>query len=237
MEKQKRTPEQKPEQLHSGHRDRMLELYRGNGLSAFSDVQVLEFLLSYAIPRRDVNPLAHKLLQAFGSLHRVFEVSEQQLMQVPGIGKRSAALIRLYSDLLNRVEFSRFSGETYLRSTAEIGAFLCTMVSDQREERAWLLSMDAKCKVIECREICHGAVNVVNLPPRKLVEAAILANASVVVLAHNHTSGTMLPSLEDLEYTKAAVHTMKAVDVALADHFIISPRTYLSMRASGMMEF
>lgn len=236
MEKQKQTPEQSPEQIHSGHRKRMLELYRANGLSAFSDVQVLELLLGYAIARRDVNPLAHRLLQSFGSLHRVFEASVQQLMQVPGVGERTAALIRLSADLQNRIEHSRFSGETYLRSTAEIGAFLCTMVSDQREERAWLLSMDAKCKLIECREICRGAVNVVNLPPRKLVEAAILANASVVVLAHNHTSGTMLPSLEDLEYTKAAVRTLQAIDVTLTDHFIISPRTYLSMRASGMMD-
>ena len=106
-----------------------------------------------------------------------------------------------------------------------------------REERAWLLSLDAKCKLIECRELCRGAVNAVNLPFRKLVEAALLANASSVVLAHNHTTGTMIPSLEDVEFTRDARRALQLVDVILNDHFILCDGSYLSMRASHMMDF
>ncbi|MBO4212044.1 MAG: RadC family protein [Oscillospiraceae bacterium] len=225
----------KEKNLHEGHRSRMLETFSTTGLDAFSDVEVLEFLLFYSISRRDVNPLAHLLLEEFGSLHRVLEATPAQLMRVPGIGPRSAALIHLVSALRTRTEQSRYSGEVFLRTTSEIGAFLSSRTEGLREERAWLLSMDAKCKLIECRELCRGAVNSVNLPFRKLVEAALLANASVVILAHNHTSGTLLPSPEDLEYTRNAVHALQMVDIVLTDHFILNGRAYLSLQASGML--
>lgn len=90
--------------------------------------------------------------------------------------------------------------------------------------------------MIECRELCRGAVNAVNLPFRKLAEAALMANASTVVLAHNHTTGTMIPSLDDLEYTRDAVRALRLVDVILTDHMILCDGNYLSMRASHMMD-
>lgn len=221
--------------IHAGHRQRMLETYLSVGLSGFSDVQVLEFLLSYAIPRQDVNELAHAILQEFGSLHRVFSLPETQLMRVPGVGKRTAALLRLITDLWARSEQSRLDGTLYLRSTGEIGRYLAARAEGLSEEHAWLLSLDAQCRVIECREIGRGAVNSVNLPFRRLVETALLSNATSVVLAHNHTTGTLLPSVEDIEFTRSAARMLAAVDVILADHFIVGSRSFVSMRSSHMM--
>ena len=225
----------KPESVHSGHRARMLETYLTAGIEGLSDVEALELLLGYSIARRDVNPLAHRLLDEFGSLHRVFEAPSEKLRLVPGVGPRTAALIRLTAELWGRCERSRLSAQVYLRSTGEIGRYLVAQTDGAGEERAWLLSLDARCRVIECRELCRGAVNSVNLPFRKVVEAALLANASTVVLAHNHTSGTLLPSLEDVEYTKQAAQALELVDVVLNDHFILGERNYISMKASGMM--
>ena len=156
---------------------------------------------------------------------------------MPGVGPRTAALIRLCAALWTRGEEARSRGKRYLRSTEELGNYLASLVDGAREERAWLLSMDASCRVLECRELCRGAVNAVNLPFRKLVETALLANASSVVLAHNHTNGNLLPSLQDITYTRDAARALALVDVILADHFIIGERRYLSMRASGMCEF
>lgn len=224
------------ESIHAGHRQRMLETFLENGLDAFSDVEALEFLLSYAILRRDVNPLAHALLEEFGSLHRVFEAPEAQLERVPGVGPRTAALLRVVFALQGRCEQSRFGKEVYLRSTRDIGKYLLAKASGLREERAWLLSLDAKCKLIECREVCRGSVNAVNLPFRKLVEAALLANASSAVLAHNHTTGAMIPSLQDLEYTRGAARALSMVDVRLNDHMVVGESNYISMRSSGMLD-
>lgn len=221
---------------HTGHRRRMLEEFRAKGLEGFSDPEVLEFLLSYSIARQDVNPLARTLLQRFGSLHQVFEASEAQLLEVEGIGPRTAALLRCCSELWGRCEQSRTAGTRYLRSTGEIGRFLTARTDGLREERAWLLSLDAGCKLLSFRGLCTGAVNAVNLPFRKVVEAALLTNASSVVLCHNHVNGALLPSVEDVEYTRDLYRALKLVDVILTDHIIVGDRRYLSMRSSGMFE-
>ena len=230
-------PEKKTENMHAGHRSRMLASYLRTGLDGFSDVETLELLLGYAISRRDVNPIAHALLDEFGDLHRVLNTPIQQLVKVPGVGERTAALIHLVGELWSKSENIRFGKNVFLRNTQELGSYLALRAVGLREERAWLLSLDAKCKVIECRELCRGSVNAVNLPFRKLVEAALLANASSVVLAHNHTTGTMIPSLEDVEYTRDARRALAMVDVVLTDHIILGDGSYLSMRTSHMMEF
>lgn len=229
--------EKKPESIHAGHRQRMLETYLRTGLEGFSDVEALELLLGYAISRRDVNPIAHALLREFGDLSRVLNAPIAQLTKVHGVGERTAALIHLVAQLWSRSEASRYGNSVFLRSVGEIGSYLSPKSVGLREERAWLLSLDAKCKVIECRELCRGAVNAVNLPFRKLVEAALLANATSVVLAHNHTTGTLIPSLDDVEYTRDASRALQLVDVILSDHVILCDGSYLSMRASHMMEF
>ncbi len=228
--------EPKPAPLHEGHRRRMLESYLAGGVGAFSDYEVLEFLLSYALSRRDVNPLAHRLLEEFGDLHRVFSAPISQLQRVSGVGPRTAALLHLVYELWSRCETNRLSNQRFLRSTQEIGQYLTARNDGKREERAWLLSLDARCRLLDCRELCRGAVNAVNLPYRKVVEAALLANATSVVLAHSHTNGSMLPSLEDIEYTRGVRHALELVDVILADHMILSERSYLSMKASSMMD-
>ena len=221
--------------VHAGHRQRMLETYLNTGLDGFSDVEALEFLLFYAIPRRDVNELAHALLREFGSLYRVFEMPVAQLARVDGVGLRTAALLRLVFELRGRCDRSREEGKLVLRSIGEIGSYLMNRAAGLREERAWLLCMDASRRVIECRELCRGAVNSVNLPYRKLVEAALLANASVVVLGHNHTAGLLMPSLEDMDYTRGARRALALVDVVLFDHIILGATDFLSMRSSNML--
>ncbi|MBO4419489.1 MAG: DNA repair protein RadC [Oscillospiraceae bacterium] len=229
--------EKKFESIHAGHRRRLLETYLRTGLEGFSDVEALELLLGYAISRRDVNPIAHALLNEFGDLHRVLDAPVAQLIRVPGVGERTAVLIHMIAELWSKSESSRFGKAVFLHSAKEIGDYLAHKSVGLREERAWLLSLDAKCKLIECRELCRGAVNAVNLPFRKLVEAALLVNASSVVLAHNHTTGTMIPSLEDVEYTRKARRALEMVDVILNDHLVLCDGSYLSMRASHMMDF
>lgn len=226
----------KTENLHAGHRERMLERFVNAGAESFSDVEMLELLLSYAIPRRNVNELAHVLLREFGSLHRVFEASYPMLLHVPGIGPRSAVLIRQVTALWGRCERSRMEDQRFLRTTADLGRYLVPLAQGLAEERAWLLSLDASCRLLDCRELCRGAVNSVNLPYRKLVEAALLANATSVVLSHNHTAASIVPSIDDIEYTREAKRALSLVDVILADHIIIGGGHYISLKSSGMLE-
>lgn len=226
----------RPESIHAGHRQRMQEVFVKSGMDGFSDVQVLEYLLGYALARVDTNVLAHRLLDEFGSLYRVFEAPLEQLVRVPGIGMRTACLLRFTASLWNRVELSKYQSERYFRTTKVINAYLTAQIGDYREERAFLLCLDSNCKMVDFRELSRGSVNSVNVPYRKVVEAALMSNASSVVLAHNHINGNPLPSVEDIEYTRGLHRALKLVNVALVDHVVVSEHTAISMRVSGMLD-
>ena len=168
----------KPENLHAGHRQRMLENYLKNGISGFSDVEVLEYLLSYAIPRVNTNEIAHRLLNEFGTLYQVFEAPVELLTKVKGVGPRAACLIQFTAALWNRTEESRFRSERYFRTTDDIGRFLVAKIGYLREERTFMMSLDNSCKLLDFREMTRGSIASVTLPYRMILQTALMVNAS-----------------------------------------------------------
>lgn len=221
--------------LHDGHRKRMLDLYINNGIECFSDVQALEFLLTFAVPRIDVNPLAHRLLEQFGSIYHVMSASYQELLHVDGMGPRSAALITYVGEMWKRSEQSNLLSERYFRTVRSIGRYLTKMMSNLHEERAFLMCLDARCKLVDFRELNRGSISTVNVPYRKVAEVALMTHAATVVFAHNHPGGTAMPSAEDIQYTKGLVEAMEKIDVIVADHIIVSDYSYISLKTSGML--
>ena len=229
--------ETKPKQanIHEGHRGRLHDSYLRSGLEGFSDVVALELLLCYAIPRRDVNGLAHRLLQHFGSLYDVFNAPVSQLAAVDGMTERAAVLLNLQSTLAQRcVESQLRSVRAYTRND-DCAELLCKHLRGLHEEQVWMLSLDAKCKLIECRCIGEGSGSFVSLPPRRVVEAALGINACSVMLAHNHKSGVALPSREDVELSRLIKQALGCVDVYLIDHIIVADGDYVSMNQSGLL--
>ena len=221
------------ESLHAGHRDRLRTLFLHTGLDGMSDIQVLELLLFYAIPRQDTNPLAHRLLDQFGSLSAVLDAPVDTLRQVPGVGQNAAALLHLVPCLCRRYLIDRGSFEQVLDSTEKAGSFLAPFFFGAREEMVYLLCLDAKCKVLDCRMLSVGGINVASISVRKIVEAALACNATSVVLAHNHTSGVALPSREDEATTRQLRTALDAVGILLADHIIVADDDFVSMADSG----
>ena len=221
---------------HDGHRQRILQRWEERGLERFSDLELLEFLLTFSIPRKDTKPLAQQLLEAFGSLEKVFAGDRAQLLRLKGIGPKTAAMIELSGEIWRRAELARSKKPILLRSTKSIGEYLMAQARGLREERAWILCLDAGYRFLQCRELCSGAVNAVNLPCRRVVEEALLNNASLVVLAHNHSSGNLLPTLEDLEYTRSLMHALAMVDVKLLDHMILGATDFVSLRGCDVLD-
>lgn len=228
-------PSQQAKNLHAGHRSRMQGRFLKTGIDGFSDVEVLEFLLGYALPRINTNELAHCLLDTFGDLHKVFTAPVEQLVTVSGVGPRTAVLIRFSAALWNRVEQARLANEKVFRTIPAIGKYLVAQLGDYREERAFLMCLDNSCRLQDFRELTRGTVSAVNLPYRRVVEVALLNNASTVILAHNHLGGSALPSLEDVRYTDGLRRALDLMDVTLADHIVVSGRSYVSMKSSGML--
>ena len=219
--------------VHKGHRERLKARFLETGLDSFTDVQALELLLFYAIPQKDTNPIAHALLDRFGSLSQVLDAPLEALKKVPGISDHSASLLRLVTELARIYQVDSAQRTEVLTSLDACGRYLVPRFFGRKVETVFLLCLDAKCKVLCCREIGEGSVNAASISVRKVVEAALSANATTVVLAHNHPSGVALPSADDVQTTRRIAAALSAVEVKLIDHIVVAEGDFISMVQSG----
>ena len=221
------------ESIHKGHRERLKQRFLEEGLDNFTEIQVLELLLFYAIPRSDTNPLAHALLEHFGSLSQVLEADVEELKKVPGIGDHAATLLALVIDLCRYYQVTCAQQTEILTTLDACGKYLVPRFFGRTRETVFLLCLDAKCKVLCCKEIGEGSVNTAAISVRKVVETALSANATTVILAHNHPSGIAVPSNEDIQTTQRIAAALSAVEIHLADHIVVADGDYVSMVQSG----
>ena len=219
--------------VHDGHRERTKKRFSEHGLDNFDDHNVLELLLFYALPRADVNPIAHALVDRFGSLAAVFDAPPDELVNVPGIAENTATFIKLIPQISRRYLLSKSSVNDILDSTKKAGDYLLPYFFAERDEVVFMVCLDARCKVLHCRLLARGSVNSAGVSVRKIVETALLFNSTSVILAHNHTSGVPLPSSEDRDTTRRVAAALAAVDIVLADHIIAADDVYCSLADEG----
>ena len=221
------------ENVHGGHRERLKNRFLKEGLEHFDEHQVLELLLFYCIPRQDTNPIAHALLEHFGSLSQVMEAPPSELKKVAGMGETSATFLSLLNAFDRYYQVNRASSLVILNTLEQCGRYLMPFFYGRRNETVYLLCLDAKCKVLCCKEVGEGSVNSAAVPIRRVVEMALGANATSVVLAHNHPSGLAVPSNEDQLTTRQLAIALAAVDITLVDHMIMADDEFVSLRQSG----
>ncbi len=221
--------------IHGEHRCRVRQRFEESGLDDFTQVQVLELLLFYAIPRRDTNPAAHELIARFGSLAGVLEAPLEELEQVPGVGHNAALLLSMMPQL-GRYYMTNRAQVTRILNTVDLyGDYLMPCFFGRKTEVVYLLCLDAKCKPLSCRMVGEGDVNSAAVPIRRIVEMALASNSTMVVLAHNHPSGLAIPSPEDVQTTLRLREALQVVDISLTDHLIIADDDYISMFQSGYL--
>ena len=221
--------------IHDGHREKMRSRFLAAGLEPFADHEALELLLYYAIPRRDTNPIAHALIERYGSLSGVLSAPVEDLKKVEGIGESAAVLLRLVPQLYRKARLLDAEKETVLTSVERVGAYLLERFAGESHEVVYQLCLDRKGKLLACKRIGEGGVASAEVNIRRLVENAILTEASVVILAHNHPSGVALPSKEDFAATDRAREALALVGVMLADHIIVADGDFVSMADSGFL--
>lgn len=215
--------------IHDGHRQRLKERFLREGLDNFDEVNVLELMLFYCIPRSDTNPLAHALLDHFGSLAQVLDASVDELMKIPGVGQNVATFLKLMTEIGRYYQIKRSEPGDILRSIEDCGKYMMPYFFGREHETVFMLCLDAKCKVICCKKVGEGSVNSANIPVRRVVEMALGANATTVVLAHNHPSGLAIPSAEDVQTTYKVAKALDSVEIILADHIVVSKEDFVSI--------
>lgn len=221
--------------LHDGHRDRLKKQFYDHGLEVFNDINALEMLLFFSIPRRDTNETAHRLLNHFGSLSRVFSASMQELMEVPGVGERSALLITFIQQLIKKIEISKTADIKYINNPDDAGRYFLPRFVNEGDEVLYLLCLDSKRAIIKCCEIAKGTVNSVDVNARRIFQTALSEKACSVILAHNHPRGLPIPSKEDEMLTVKICKGLREMGIKLEDHIIVAENKYASMEKAGVL--
>jgi DNA repair protein RadC len=226
----------RPKSIHAGHRKRMKQQFLEQGGEHLLDHQLLEMILFYAIPQGDVNPLAHQLMERFGNLHSVFDAPESELKKIVGISDHTAVLMGLISEAARRYYLSEIQTGTIVNDTDSAAEVLRPCFVGAKVEKIYLLSVDAKGKLLGCDRISEGAVDAVLLDQRRVVEKALQRRASQLYLAHCHVNGLAIPSQADLQNTKRLRVALEALGLRLNDHLVFADGDYVSMVQSGLIE-
>jgi len=206
---------------HEGHRKRMRERFLTEGLKGFQPHEALELLLYYAIPYRDTNELAHRLMEQFGSLSRVLEATPEQLMQVPGISQNAAVLLGIEIPLWRAYQRDAQRQKPVLDTFSAASAYLLGQYRGQNRESFMLLCLDPRGRLSEARTLSTGTSTWTQVPPRLVVEEALRFSAVQVIFAHNHPEGSARPSPEDIVFTGRMYSILSQLEVRLNDHIIV----------------
>ena len=219
--------------IHTGHRGRVKQEFLTRGIEGWPDHRVLELVLFYAIPQGDVNPLAHELIDRFGSLSGVLDALPEELMKVKGMGEHSATMLKLFPAVLGRYLEGRTGPGQLVHTTQEAGHVLAPYLYGSRNEMVYVLCLDAKRKVLGVRRISEGNNNNSDVTIRRAAEECMALRASACYLAHNHISGIALPSPEDMNTTAVIRTVLEPLGVLLVDHLVFVDGDLVSIQESA----
>jgi DNA repair protein RadC len=213
------------------------ERFHKSGLVGFAEYEIVELLLTLAIPRCDVKVPAKALIARFGSLRGILDAPAVVLEQVEGIGHVSAISLQVVKAAatlyLQQVAESRQDLST-LGSLAPFWRLRLSTLGHEVFEVAYLDALHALLRDgVETLQI--GTVDRAVVYPRRVAEGALRREAATVVLAHNHPAGKALPSEDDKLITRAVVLACEAIQVEVFDHLIVSPDDVFSFRGAGLL--
>ncbi len=219
--------------LHRGHRQRLKKRFLEEGLDNFEPHNILELLLFFGIPRRDTNPLAHQLLDTYGSFSAVLDAPFDDLVKMKGMTESAAFLLKLCTGVSRAYDIDKADHTVLLNSLAAIEKYIQPFFKGKTNEEFYAFYLDNACKVITSRRLSEGGLNSAPVSIRRIVEYAISSNCTNVIVAHNHPHGLASPSHADCVTTIDIYRALKTCEVNLLDHIIVSPSGCTSMLNDG----
>ncbi len=204
-----------------GHRGRLRDRFLERGLDGFTDVEVLELLLTFGTPRSDCKEPARQLLATFGTLAAVLEAPIRGLQEVQGVGPKNSFALHFVQSVARRYLRERLRGKRYLHSSQEVTDYLQHAMRGLKKEVFTAIFLDSSHAIIESEIIAEGTLNVNTVYPRELIAKAIEHHAAALIIAHNHPSGSLEPSPQDLHLTRTLYMICSWMQIQLLDHLII----------------
>lgn len=215
---------------HEGHRRRMRERYLKGGMDGFAPHEALELLLYYALPRVNVNPLAHRLIDRFGTLQAVLHASPELLMQVEGVGESTAVLLSMVLPIYHLSALDYDGPKKSMKNMQSLKEYCAHLFHGERDEVLYVISLDLQMRVRHASKIGRGTIDHLMIYPRQVVSEALFYHAHSVVIAHNHPSGLAEPSEADILATDDVRAALGTVGIDLLDHIIYADGRMITIR-------
>ena len=216
----------------AGHR---MRLRRKLADGKLTDSEVLELLLTYAIPRRDVKQISRALFARFGGVHKILTAPMDELREVPGIGDATAAFIKAIREII-LLNYKNYLNETPLFHNAKRLEDYCRLeLMEKKTEEFHVLYLDRDRRLIENEKHASGTIDNVAVYPREILRRALDPSARFVVLAHNHPDGCRSFSAKDLELTEEIRNILSVVNIDVVDHMLVSDGLVFSMAGAGWL--
>lgn len=228
---------EKDNNTHSGHRGRLREIINNTDATTLPEHQILELLLTYVLPQKDVNPLAHNLLNEFGSIANVFDASKSELMKINGVGEVVASFLTFCSKLPEIYNRSRADSKRKLNNATDIIKFLRESIAITSVEKFYYLCLSAKGEVLCLKPLGSGSVSQLYINNRELIQQILKYPTQTVVICHTHPHGVLKPSDNDIAFTNNLKNILDSLYIRLCDHLIISPDGYFSFFQHKMLGF
>jgi len=219
--------------LTQGHRDRLRQRFAQAGFEGFHDYEVLELLLTYAIPRVDVKPIAKALLQGFGTLAGVFDAPVSEVKHIVGMGEKSAVFLTLVKQVEVRYLASELPGKSVFDRPEKVKAHLRLLVQGRGMECFGAIFTDQQHRHMATQILFEGTVDRAVVYPRNLMKRALELDAKGMILFHNHPGGTKRASDADIQLTRRMQEACEPLDIKLLDHFLVAGTEVLSFKENG----
>jgi len=218
-----------------GHRGRLRDRFLEKGLSGFSDSEVLELLLSFGTPRTDCKEPARQLLEKFGSFSKVIEAPVTALQETKGVGPKNSFALHFVQRVAGYYLKERLHGKRYIHSSREVIEYLVHSMRGLKREVFTVIYLDSSHAVIDSEIVAEGTLNVNTVYPREVILRTLQFHAAALIIAHNHPSGALNPSSQDLKLTKTLWLVCHHMQIQLLDHLIIGDGSY-SFADNGLMQ-
>lgn len=220
---------------HAGHRARMKKKCKEYGFDCLAEHEKLEFLLFAFIPRRNVNPIAHQLIDTFGSFDGVLDASIEDLESVKGMTENAALFFSILPDVFSFYRLSKARKKLPVKDVKSASVYLTSLIGHKTEETLIMLCLDERSCILKENSYTSNNRTKVLLDNSTLLTNAIQTKSKNVILAHNHPNGDLSPSDADIQFTNFFAQSLAVLGIRLLDHIIVSGDEYLSMYATDML--
>lgn len=221
--------------LQAGHRERLRKKFLSAGLDSFLEHEVLELLLTYTLPRKDTKPLAWALLKKFGSLANVLDASMEELNSIDGIGTHSALFLKIIRASFKKYMQAEVKGRQLLNNPQLVMDYCLASLAGKKEESLEVIFLSSRRTVLSTQHLASGTLDQVSISPRQVVSSALQANASFLILVHNHPSGEISPSPADIQLTQKIVQAARLFDIEVQDHIVVGKGKCFSFKFNHLL--